>query len=206
MTEITVSGAAEARVPADRAEVTAGVSARGEAREQVLQEANDAHARLVERAQELVAEGRATEYIAYPVSSSSNTWPDEHGTTVAEHHAFVNVRIILGELDQVSEIAADLTKNGADVGVTWSLSNPLRNEQTRALRSAAVNEAREAAEDYAAAIGASSLHMVSLRDSGQRGSVSPRGARLAMVADSAPEVTTGEITVSAQIEATFTAE
>lgn len=205
MTEITVSGAAEARVPADRAEITAGVSAQGESRVQVLQEANEAHARLVERAKGLVAEGSATEYIAYPVSSSSNTWRDESGNTVVEHHAFVNVRIVLGELDRVGEIAAELTSAGADVRVTWGLSEPLRGEQTRALRGVAVSDARAAAEDYAAAVGASSLLMVSLRDSGQGGPSFPRGARLAMAAESAPEVTAGEISVSVQIEATFTA-
>lgn len=205
MAEITVTGAAETRLPADRAELATSVSVRGDSRPHVLQDANEAHAGLVDRAKSLVAEGAASEYVAAPVSSSSNSWRDENGNTVVEHHAYVSVRILLGELDRVGEIAAELTASGADVQLSWGLSDELREAQTRSLRGAAVDDARAAAEDYAEALNASSLQLVSLRDGVPGPSIMPRVGKMAMAMDSAPEVTMGEVRVSVQIEATFTA-
>ncbi|MFC5338423.1 SIMPL domain-containing protein [Leucobacter denitrificans] len=205
MTEITVTGAAETKLSADLVEISANVSLRGTSRSTVLEDANAAHARLVDRAKSLVSDGTASEYIAAPVSSSSNSWRNENDEMVIEHHAYVSVRILLTDLNLVGEIAAELTASGADIRVTWGLSPEVRDEQTRDLRGAAVQNARAAAEDYAEALSASSLLMVSLRDIAQGVPIAPRGARMAMAVESAPEVTAGEITVSVQIEATFTA-
>ncbi len=205
MTEITVIGAAETKLPADLAEVSASVSLRGPSRLAVLDDANAAHARLVDRAKTLVSDGTATAYTAAPVSSSSNSWRDEHGEMIVEHHAYVSVNMLLTDLNLVGELAAELTASGADTRVNWGLSPEIRDEQTRDLRGAAVQNARAAAEDYAEALSASSLLMVSIRDIAQGVPIAPRGARLAMAVEAAPEVTAGEITVSVQIEATFTA-
>lgn len=208
MTNITVMGAAEARVPADQADVFASVASRDETREAALQAANAAHAELVARAKDLVAEGAAIEYVADPVSTYSNTWRDENGNTVVEHQAHASVQIVLTALDRVGEVAAHLTESGADVRVQWELSSALRDEWTRNLRSAAVQDARTAAEDFSAAIGAPALTLLSLRDGRSGGGgPSPLGdARFARAAAAPPEVTVGQISVSVQVEATFTAE
>lgn len=207
MTNITVMGSAEARVPADQADIYASVSSHDAEREVALQAANAAHAGLVERAKQLVAEGAALEYVADPVSTYSNSWRDENGNNVVEHQAHANVRIVLSALDRVGEVAAELTGSGADVRVQWELSSGLREEWTRNLRSAAVNDARSAAEDFAAAITAPSLTLLSLRDGRAGGSPSPVGeARFARSAAAAPEVTVGQISVSVQVEASFSAE
>lgn len=206
MTQITVTGSAEARVPADQADIYASASQRDAVRETALQAANEAHAKLVRRAQALVAEGAAIHYVADPVSTYSNSWRDERGDNVVEHQAHASVRIVLTALDRVGEVAAELTESGADVRVQWELGAELRDEWTRNLRSAAVKDARAAAEDFAAAIEAPALTLVSLRDGRSGGGPSPMGdARFAMAAAAAPEVTVGQISVSVQVEATFTA-
>ena len=206
MTNITVTGAAEARVPADQADLFASVASRDASRETALGAATAAHAMLVARAQALVAEGAALHYVADPVSTYSNSWRDDQGANVVEHQAHANVRIVLSALDRVGEVAAELTDAGADVRVQWELSPGLREESTRSLRSAAVADARTAAEDFAAAIAAPSLTLVALRDGRAGGGPGPMGdARFAMAA-SAPEVTVGQISVSVQVEASFTAQ
>lgn len=207
MANITVIGAAEAQVPADQADVFASASFRDASRETALQGANAAHARLVERAKALVSEGVALQYIADPVSTYSNSWRDEQGANVVEHQAHANVRIVLTALDRVGDVAAELTDGGADVRVQWELGDALRSESTRNLRSAAVQDARTAAEDFAAAIGATTLTLLALSDGRSSGGPSPVGdARFAMAAAAAPEVTVGQIVVGVRVEATFTAE
>lgn len=204
-TSITVTGAAEARIPADQADLFASVSARNASRDAALQEANTAHATLTARAAELVASGAAARYDADPVSTYSNSWRDERGENVVEHQATASVRIVLTALEQVGEVSAQLTDSGADVRVQWELSAELRHEWTRRLRAEAVADARTAAADFAAAIGATAVELDALTD-GRMGSASPLGeARMAMAAAPAPEVTVGQIAVTVRIEANFTA-
>lgn len=207
MTEITVTGAAEQRIPANEAQLAASVSVRDASRDRVLGQVEQAHAKLVERARQLVAEGTALSYAADPISSYSNSWRDEKRRAVVEYQAHASVRIVLVELERVGDIAAELTRSGADVHVSWELSAETRRAAEATLRAAAVADARAAAEDYAKAIGASSAAIVSLRD-GAGGGVAPLGmARFALAdAGAAPEVTVGEITVSVSVEAKFRAE
>lgn len=205
MTEITVTGGADAVVPADRAELSASVTRRGSDRAQVIAEAGKAHAALVARASELVAEGAAVEYVAAPVSSYSSSWSDDSGATVVEHQASVNIRIMLIALDRVGEISAEATASGADVRVSWELSDEVRREETRGLRGKAVADARAAAEDYAAAIGAMSLSMVSLRDEAPGYRPMPMRHARAVALEAAPEVTVEDLAVSVSVTVTFTA-
>lgn len=205
MIEITVSGAAEERVAADQVQLVASVSVSNSAREAALEQVAAMQARLVDRAKSLVADGSASKYASEAVSTYSNSWRNEQGETTVEHHAQSTVRMLVTALDRVGELAAELTDMGANMQVNWELSQELRADLTRNLRSVAVGDARAAAQDYAEAIGAGSIHMVSLRD-GRGGGAGPRpmamsDARMAMA--SAPEVTLGEVSVSVNLEATF---
>lgn len=204
MIEITVSGFAEERVSADQALLVASLSRNNASRDAALSEVAQLQSRLVDRAKALVAEGAAAKFSSEAVSTYSNSWRDEQGETVVEHHAQSTVRILVTALDRVGELAAELTDTGANTQVSWDLSQELRADLTRNLRSVAVGDARAAAQDYADAIGAGSIQMVSLRDG--RGGGGPRpmpmsDARMAM--SSAPEVTLGEVAVSVNLEATF---
>lgn len=204
MIEITVSGSAEERVAADQAQIVATVSVNDSSRESALDEVATIQASLMDRAKALVSEGVASNYASDPVSTYSNSWRNDQGETTVEHHAQSTVRILLTALERVGELAAELTDLGANTQVNWQLSQDRRTGLTRSLRSVAVGDARAAAEDYAEAVGAGSIQMVSLRDGSGGGGVRPAhmaDARFAMA--SAPEVTLGEVTVSVGLEATF---
>lgn len=205
MTLITVTGAAEGRLPADRAMIHASASFRESTREVAVSAANAAHAALVARAKALVAAGEASRYDAAAVSTYSNSWRDENNERVVEHQANANVTIVLTALDRAGEVAAELTDSGADVRIDWELSTEARRDLTARLRGAAVEDARSAANDFAAAIGAASVELQSLSTTG-RGGGAPRMMATRMAMDSAaPEVTVHEITVTVEVEAQFTA-
>lgn len=205
MIEITVSGSAEERVSANQAQIVASVSVNDASRVAALEQVAEIQARLVDRAKALVAAGSASKYASEAVSTYSNSWRDEQGKAAVEHHAQTSVRLLLTALDLVGELAAELTDMGANTQVNWELSQELRADLTRNLRSIAVGDARAAAQDYADAIGAGSIQIVSLRDGRGGGSVRPMGmpmsdARFAMAA---PEVTLGEVSVGVNVEVTF---
>lgn len=206
MTEIVVQGSAESAVPADQAVVHASVSVSDASRDTAVSQAGEAHARLTHAAQELSAAGAATTYAAGAVTSYSNSWRDEHGSLISEHHAQAQVRVTVVALERVSEIAADLTALGADVTISWELNASHAHEVQRGLRNAAVENARQTAQDYAHALGASRIEATSLRDA-QSGMTGPvrSDALFARSASVVPEVTVGEITVTANVEMTFIA-
>lgn len=209
MPHITVTGTADARIPADLANLSASVSAQGQKRDEVLNASYQAHSALVTRAKELVEEGAASRYIAGGVSTYSNSWRDERGEQVIEHRAQATVRLFVTALDRVGEISAELTESGADTNVSWELLSETEQSLMSGLRAHAVENARAAAEDYARALGAANVAIVSIRDSAGGGRVAPLGeARFAMAsaASPIPELTVGEITVTAQIEVVFEAE
>lgn len=207
MTKITVIGNAEARVPADLANIFVTHVEQGARRDEVLREANRAHAELVARAKELVDEGVASGYFPGGVSTYSHTWRDERGEPVVEHRAQATLRLFVNALDRVGEVAAELTERGADTNVTWELLNETCLSLMSGLRAQAVEDARAAAEDYAKASGASTVSIVSIRDNAGSGTFASLGeARMAVQANQVPELMVGEITVSAQAEVEFDAE
>jgi len=204
MTEIIVTGAAERCIPADRALLGVSRSFVESQREAAVRRAAAEHERLVERAQELVAEGTAERYAANPIDTFSSGWRDERGQQIDEHHATVSVTIELVEPTLVGALTVEFAESGADARVSWELSPERRNAVLRELRAEAVADARRAAEDYAAALGASDAAIVSIRD-GQGG---PGGsvplARAAMADKAPPEVSVREVEVGVRIEAVFT--
>lgn len=186
--------------------IAATLSAQGPRRERVVDEAYAAHASLVARARQLVAEGMATDVVAGGVSTYSNTWRDERGEQVIEHRAQATVELSITALDRVGEFTAEFTELGADTRVSWRLLPDTIERLTGELRGDAVRNACAAAKDYARALGTSSLHIRALRDLASGGGPSPLGeARMAMAAAPAPELTVGEIVVSVRVEATFEA-
>lgn len=205
MTEIVVSGAAQVRLPADRAVVDVSVAVNGPQRDEVMRQAAAEHARLVARAVQLVEAGSAASYSASPVDTYTSSWRDERGAQITEHHASVALAIELSEPGLVAELTFELAQSGADARVSWELSDAQRRDAARALRAEALADARRAADDYAAALGDGvGGRLLSLRD-GQGGYGGPIPVmRAAMMADkAAPEVTAREVEVSVQLEATF---
>lgn len=208
MAEIVVTGSAEQRLPADRAELQLSASHAGPKRQPVVTAAGTVHAQLVSRAQTLVAAGAAESYTAEPVTTYTNSWRTETGVQVVEHRANVNVAIELTALDQVGALTTEFAEGGTDARVTWKLSDGARDAVLRELRAAAVADAQRAADDYAAALGRSVKELRELRDARAGRGVGPIGApRFAMMADAGgpPEVTVHDIGVEVEIEARFEA-
>lgn len=206
MTEITVAGTAEASLPADLATIYANVSVQGPQREEVLRESYEAHAALIARAKQLVAEGAATGFVPGGVSTYSNSWRDERGEQVIEHRAQATLEVSVTALARVGELSAEFTESGADTRVAWMLLRETTERLTRSLRVEAVENARAAAADYAQTLGPSKLKILKIRDSVGGGNPSPFGeARMAVAAAPTPELAVGEISVSVHIEAVFEA-
>lgn len=206
MTEIVVTGSAERRLPADRAQLQLSASHAGPERQPVVARAGAIHERIVARAQELVASGIAESYTADAVSTYTNSWRDEHGTQIVEHRASVSVGVDLIALAEVGALTTEFAEAGIDPHVSWKLSDPARTAVLRELRAEAVADAHTAAADYALAIGKSSLELRELRDgSAGRGPVPIGAPRFAMMADAGapPEVTVHDISVNVEIEARF---
>ncbi|WP_125099624.1 SIMPL domain-containing protein [Leucobacter chromiireducens] len=205
--QISVSGHAERRLPADRVELALSTSHVGPERKAVVAAAAAEHARLVARAQELVASGVAESYRADALSTYTNSWRDEHGAQIVEHRASVSVSIELVALEQVGALTTELAEGGVDPRLSWKLGDESRTAVLRELRAEAVANARETAGDYAAALGVSELALVQLRDTQLGGGTFPVGSpRFAMAADAAPtEVNVQDIAVSVDVEAHFTA-
>ncbi len=206
--QILVSGHAERRLPADRVELALSTSHVGTERRAVVAEAAAQHARLVERAQQLVASGAAESFSADALSTYTNSWRDERGEQVVEHRASVSIAIELSALEQVGALTTELAETGVDPRLNWKLSDARRTSVLRELRAAAVADARTTAGDYAAAIGAAELALVQLRDAELGGGgIMPVGAPRFVMAADAPrvEVDVQDIVVSVDVEAHFTA-
>lgn len=205
MTEIIVTGVAERRLPANRAVLSVSASIAESQRETAVRRASEEHERLVARAKELVAAGSAAGYTANPIDTFSNSWRDERGQQLVEHHAMVSVVIELVDLEPVGALTIEFAESGADVRVSWELGAERRDAVLSELRAEAVADATRAARDYAAALGGTDVAVVSIRD-GQGGYGGPAPLLRAAAADkAAPEVTVREVEVGVQIEATFTA-
>ncbi len=207
-TEIVVTGSAERRLPADRADMQLTASNTGADRPAVVAAASAIHENIVARAQQLVAAGVAERYTAEAVTTYTNSWRDEAGAQVVEHRASVSVSVELLALDKVGLITTEFAESSVDAHVSWRLSDEARGTVLRAVRAEAVADARHAAADFASALGAGEPVLRELRDAGAGRGVSPIGApRFAMQADAgvAPEVTVREIAVQVSIEARFEA-
>lgn len=204
MAEITVPGRASRKVAADQATLHLSFSTHGPERAKVLADATERHRALTARAAELTDAGRIDRYSAEELRTWSN-WAQVGDNRVTEHFAQVNVSLTLSSLDEVGVLLTEFTNDDLDANVGWELSDALRLQTQRELRGEAVTSAKEAAEDYCAAIGLSVLTLRSIKD-GQGGhSGSPMMAR-AMMADAMPiEVTIQDLEVSVSIEATYVA-
>ncbi|MBL3677878.1 DUF541 domain-containing protein [Leucobacter chromiireducens subsp. solipictus] len=206
MTEIIVTGAAERQLPADRAALQLSSSHAGPERAEVVAAAGARHAQLVERAQQLVADGSAESYTAEAVTTYTNSWRDEGGAQLVEHRANVSVGVELLALEAVGALTTEFAEAGTDANVSWKLSDPARQAVLRELRAAAVADAEAAAADYAAALGGPALSLREIRDTSAGRGVAPIGApRFAMMADAGapPEVTVHDIGVRVEIDARF---
>lgn len=200
MTEIRVTGAATQSLPADQATVRASARFADASRENVVANANALQDRVLDRLRGVIDAGGADAYIADPISTSSSSWSGEGGVRVVEHSAAVSVSMTLHDPQRAGELIAGLIEDGADADASWELSAERRAAVISELRVEAVADARAAAGDYAAALGAPNIEIISVEDASDTGFPGPPVMRMAAAKDFAPEVTARDIQVSVRID------
>ncbi|WP_293697106.1 SIMPL domain-containing protein [uncultured Agrococcus sp.] len=203
MTLIHAAGTSEAHYPAERATVTARISIASRDRARSIAEATALHNRIARRAQELRTAGDATWHSAEPISTATRKSFAEGSKTkvVIEHVTASTVRIKLSNLGIVGEVVAELAAAGAETRVDWSLTERFKRQCEREARRAAVNDARDVAEDYAAALGERIGRVVSVSDAHAAHGGAPM--RAGSAAGSEAQITIAEITVRASVKGEF---
>ncbi|QZY51778.1 SIMPL domain-containing protein [Leucobacter tenebrionis] len=206
MTTIHATGTAETHVLAERATITALVSVTSRDRSGSIDAATRLHNWLVQRAEQLRASGDATWHSADPITTwSYKSYAEgKPKQVVFEHRTSSRVRVKLSNLPLVSALVTELAEAGVTTDVDWSLTENTRRVYERRMRKAAVESAREVANDYAEALGQRIESVVSISDAPVGGGAPAAFARAA-AGSGAPEVTVAEITVSATVSGVYEA-
>lgn len=206
MTRIHATGTSEQHLPAERATITARVSATSRDRSASIADATRTHNWAVRRAEQLRTSGDATWHAADPISTwAQKTYAEgKQKQVVIEHTTSSRVRIKLSNLARVSEVVTEFAEAGLATDISWTLTEASRRAHERHVRGAAVGEARMIAEDYATALGSRISTVVSVSDAPQANlPVQPRFAAAAAFGDGPAEVTIPEITVSATVAGVY---
>lgn len=207
MTTIHATGTAETHVLAERATITALVSVTSRDRSGSIDAATRLHNWLVQRAEQLRGSRDATWHSADPITTwSYKSYAEgKPKQVVFEHRTSSRVRVKLSNLSLVGALVTELAEAGVTTDVDWSLTENTRRVYERRMRKAAVESARETANDYAEALGQRIESVVSISDTPVGGGAPAAFARSAAAAG-ASEVTVAEITVSATVSGVYEAE
>ncbi|MBL3687629.1 DUF541 domain-containing protein [Leucobacter zeae] len=208
MTTIHATGTSETHVLAERATITALVSVTSRDRSGSIDAATRLHHWLVQRAEQLRGSGDATWHSADAISTYSYKSYAEGKSkqVVFEHRTSSRVRIKLSNLSLVGALVTELAEAGVTTDVDWSLTEASRRVHERRMRKAAVEAAREIANDYAEALGQRIASVVSISDTPMGGGAPMAAFARSAAGSGAPEVTVAEITVSATVNGVYEAE
>lgn len=210
MPEIVVVGSAERLLRADRASLRMSWAAVDADAETAVREATERHSAWVDEAEQLVASGAAERFTAEPIVAWANSWRDELNVPRTEHRATVTVTVDLADVSHVGELTTRWAAAGVEVQTAWRVAAETRVALLRELRAEAVADAREAAADFAVALGGEHPRIVRLREgAGHASEARAMPMPMAAAASGAipvPEVTVPEIGVRVDIEATFGVE
>ena len=207
MTLIRTLGTAERHLGAERATLSVHLDVEHDdldaSREALLRE----HAVVVAEARSLRESGSATWFEAGAPATWS--WRKIHPQTGkplgTRHRTSAVVRVKLADLDLVGALEQQWALRGHTVGVEWTLTEVTRRRVERAVRLDAVAAARDIADDYAAALGATVVRVVRLDDEDERGAPMPtmRAGATAFSGAQGAEVSVRELTVRASIRGEY---
>ncbi len=219
-TEITVHGAATALEPPERGIVHASVSYEGPDMEPVYESvARDTE--TVKQSVDALRKDESTAVTRWSARSirtwSTRPWNEKGKQLPLVHHAKVDLEVEFRDFAVLSRwLAAHIDGTGGfHVGhVRWTLTKQRREDLLRQVRTEAVRNAAERAQQYADAIGLGEVQPVAIADSGMLGSggvargfqeMAPAGR--AMSVGSAPEIEfePEDIEVAATVDARFVA-
>jgi uncharacterized protein len=213
---IAVKGSASDDFPANYAIAHFGYEFVAPARSEALAEANAAIAHLRDTVTDIGAGVREMKVQSFRVEETFNHVGVDH---IREHSgwaAHVGGQVLV-EASAVPAAVAQLIKTGASTHqLTWHLDRDTQLQAHRAVRREAVADAREAASDFALALGAELGTLITLADPGLHAgpvlTASPRRASAAATAmsgassaswDEYVDIDPALITISANVEASY---
>ena len=213
--QITVRGSHSVTVAPQQATVHASLSSEGRSAEPVFRKVADALAEVSTSLESLhhAKRGPVTKYAIDQVRIGSHRpWNDEGKQLPLVHTAAVSITAVFTDFDALAGwVASSAGIDGLSVGyINWALTDARRLEVERKTRQKAVRDAKRRAQDYADALdlGSVLVHSISDPGLGERPQQKVFLAR-AMAAPAAEppafELRPEEITIIAEVEATFTA-
>lgn len=206
MTRIHATGTSELHLTAERATITARISATSTGRNQSIATATKQHNEIVALAQQLRSSGDATWHSADPISTwARKTYAEGAGEKIIIEYVTNSViRVKLSNLAMISDLVTKLAVAGITAEVGWSLTEGTKREAEKQARKLAVIEAGKIAEDYASALGRQITSVIEITDSpGGIGGGSPRFAQARSFSGGSADVTPAEITVSETVAGTY---
>ena len=218
-TTITVEGRFEHHHAAERGTVSLVVGFEGPQREDVMQRATHAHARIVDQVRALhdPSSGPVTWWSAQRMSVWSRRPWNDHGKQLPfVHHAQVGLEAKFSDLARLAEWVEQVAVlDGVTVrGVDWTLTEVTRTRRVADARARAVADAVERAGAYASALGLTDVRAVALAEPGmlgdQRRPAAPEAVAMmrGAVADGAGgqlDLKPEDITVESAVHARFVA-
>lgn len=204
---ISVSGQGEASGAPDQASVNVGVQTRADT---VIEAASENQAIVEKIMSALEQQGiddkdiQTSNYSIYPEQRSDPRGSGE--ISIVAYRVSNTVNIVVKDIDNVGEVLGAVTNAGANTvnGINFSVQDP--SELERQARAAAMNNARERAEDLARLAGVKLGDVLTVSMSSGGGGPVPMmaNARFAMAESApAPSVSPGELSVSVQVRVTY---
>ena len=212
--QIIVRGSHSVTLAPQRATVHATVSGQGRSAESVFDKVATALAGVSTSIDALhhPKRGPVTKYAIDQVRTGSHRpWNAEGKQLALVHTAAVSITAVFIEFGELAAwVAAVAGIDGVGIGhISWELTDATRLEVERKTRQKAVRDAKRRAQDYADALdlGTVRVRRISDPDLSERPMEKMILARsMAVSADGAPafELRPEEITIAAEVEATFT--
>lgn len=199
MTVITVDGLGERHLLAERATLTAHVAIAHRDRSDSIKQGIAVHTRIARSVAQLRDSGAATWHSVDPLATNVRTWTDKDGRKHQDHVTNGSVRVKLCQLALVADTVAELSALGATVSTSWALTETTKLRVTKELRTAAVQDARAKADDFASALGAAVARVVRVAETGGYAPPGVRGA----AGSQKEELTIPEITVRVGIKGEY---
>ncbi|PPG51124.1 MULTISPECIES: SIMPL domain-containing protein [unclassified Rathayibacter] len=171
MVTITVAGLAQHFHPAERGTVRLEIRRESRSRPQALAEVTALHARVREEAAAEQASGAATWWSSDQISVSSvRRYIKDSDVTQLFHVAAAGVRVKYRDFAALGRWVGSISEvPGIQIsGVDWDVTAARRAGIEREVRTAAVRDARERAEAYAAALGLTEVRVLTLFEPGLR--------------------------------------
>lgn len=206
MTVVTTEGTAERFVPSERCTLVIQIARRADTADAATDAAVLLTNAVAADAVALRADGSATWHAVSTVTTYPRSHHDDKGGERIDFAAQSTVRIKLNRLELVGSLMSRFGAAGHTVYPEWALTDKTKKDVQRSVRIDAVRNARERAEDFAAALDGRITGVLEVKDAAAGFSSGPTRAASAAASGQGQTVTIPEQTVSAKVIAVFSVE